>query len=143
METRASYIIVGIFTLVVFIGGALAVIWMAGVKFDEESAQYDAYFKGSVTGLSPGNQVRYRGVPFGVVTGMRVDPDNVERVKVTIEVPKNRLSRQMRWRHLSIRALPESPMCRYRAARKALKYSRRMRERTGRFYRRKHRSSMS
>ena len=88
METRASYIIVGIFTLVVFIGGALAVIWMAGVKFDEESAQYDAYFKGSVTGLSPGNQVRYRGVPFGVVTGMRVDPDNVERVKVTIEVPK-------------------------------------------------------
>lgn len=88
METRASYIIVGIFTLVVFIGGALAVIWMAGVSFDEESAQYDAYFKGSVTGLSSGNQVRYRGVPFGVVTGMRVDPDNVERVKVTIEVPK-------------------------------------------------------
>lgn len=88
METRASYIIVGIFTFVVFIGGALAVIWIAGVQFDEEVAQYDAYFKGSVTGLSTGNQVRYRGVPFGVVTAMRVDPKNVERVKVTIEVPK-------------------------------------------------------
>ena len=58
------------------------------MQFDEEIAQYDAYFKGSVTGLSPGNQVRYRGVPFGVVTAMRVDPKNVERVKVTIEVPK-------------------------------------------------------
>ncbi len=88
METRASYIVVGIFTLAIFIGGALAVIWMAGVQFDEEIAHYDAYFEGSVTGLSPGNQVRYRGVPFGVVTAMRIDPDNVERVKVTIEVPK-------------------------------------------------------
>lgn len=88
METRASYIVVGIFTLLVFIGGALAVIWMAGVQFDEDVALYDGYFSGSVTGLSPGNQVRYRGVPFGVVTAMRVDPDNVERVKVTIEVPR-------------------------------------------------------
>jgi len=88
METRASYIVIGIFTLVVFIGGAIAVIWMAGVQFDEEVAEYDAYFEGSVTGLSPGNQVRYRGVPFGIVTGMRIDPKNVERVKVTIEVPK-------------------------------------------------------
>ena len=88
METRASYILIGIFTLAIFIGGAVAVIWMAGVQFDEEVAQYDAYFEGSVTGLSPGNQVRYRGVPFGIVTGMRIDPKNVERVKVTIEVPK-------------------------------------------------------
>ncbi len=88
METRASYILVGIFTLLVFIGGAIAVIWMAGVQFDEDIATYDSYFEGSVTGLSPGNQVRYRGVPFGVVTAMRVDPDNVERIKVTLEVPR-------------------------------------------------------
>ena len=87
METRASYIVVGLFTLLVAIGAVIAVIWMAGVQLDEDVAQYDIYFKGSVTGLKEGNQVRYRGVPFGVVTAMRVDPENVERVKVTIEVP--------------------------------------------------------
>ncbi len=88
METRASYIIVGIFTLLVLLGGVVAVIWIAGVELDEDVAQYDIYFKGSVTGLKPGNQVRYRGVPFGVVTTMRIDPENVERIKVTVEVPR-------------------------------------------------------
>lgn len=87
METRASYIVVGLFTLLVLLGGVIAVIWMAGVQLDEDVAQYDIFFKGSVTGLKEGNQVRYRGVPFGVVTAMRVDPENVEQVKVTIEVP--------------------------------------------------------
>lgn len=87
METRASYVVVGLFTLLVLIGGVVAVIWMAGIRLDDEIAQYDIYFRGNVTGLKEGNQVRYRGVPFGVVTAMRVDPDNVEQVKVTIEVP--------------------------------------------------------
>lgn len=88
METRASYVIVGAFTLAVLVGVVVAVIWMAGVKLDETFAQYDIYFKGSVTGLKPGNQVRYRGVPVGVVTTMNINPDNVEEVKVTIEVPQ-------------------------------------------------------
>lgn len=80
--------IVGLFTLLVLVGGVIAVIWMAGIKLDEDVALYDIYFEGNVTGLNPGNQVRYRGIPFGVVAAMRIDPENVERVKVTIEVPR-------------------------------------------------------
>ena len=88
METRASYVIIGAFTLAVLVGVVAAVIWLAGVQFDETFAQYDIYFKGSVTGLKPGNQVRYRGVPVGIVTTMNINPDNVEEVKVRIEVPQ-------------------------------------------------------
>ena len=57
------------------------------IEFDEKYARYDIFFKGSVTGLKTGNAVRYRGVPVGVVTDMGINPDNVEQVRVTIEVP--------------------------------------------------------
>lgn len=89
METRASYLIVGAFTLVLIIGAVAAVVWLADVEFDEEFAKYDIFFEGSVTGLKTGNPVRYRGVPVGVVTDMGINPKNVEQVRVTIEVPRD------------------------------------------------------
>ncbi len=87
METKASHLIVGAFTMTLLIGVVSAVLWLAGVELDEEFAYYDLFFDGSVTGLKVGNPVRYCGVPVGVVTDMRINPDNVEQVKVTIEVP--------------------------------------------------------
>lgn len=87
METKANYIVVGAFTLVLLMGLLTAVVWLADVELDEEFSYYDLLFEGSVTGLKPGNPVRYRGVPVGVVTDMKINPDNVEQVKVTIEVP--------------------------------------------------------
>jgi phospholipid/cholesterol/gamma-HCH transport system substrate-binding protein len=32
------------------------------------------------------SEVRYRGVPIGTVTDIRIDPENVERVRVTVDV---------------------------------------------------------
>ena len=87
METRASYLVVGGFVLVSLIALVVMVVWLAGVKLDEEFSYYDILFEGSVTGLKSGNPVRYQGIPVGVVSDMRIDPENVERVRVTIEVP--------------------------------------------------------
>lgn len=87
METKANYVVVGAFTLFLLMGLVTAVVWLADVELDEEFAYYDLLFEGSVTGLKTGNPVRYRGVPVGVVTDMKINPDNVEQVKVTIEVP--------------------------------------------------------
>ncbi|MGE4219564.1 MAG: MlaD family protein [Alphaproteobacteria bacterium] len=87
METRASYLVVGSFTLAVIVALIAAVIWLANVQLDEDFAYYDIFFSGSVSGLKSGNPVRYRGIPVGVVTDMRIDPMNVEQVRVTIEVP--------------------------------------------------------
>jgi phospholipid/cholesterol/gamma-HCH transport system substrate-binding protein len=89
METRASYLVVGGFVLVSLIALVVMVIWLAGTKFDEEFTYYDILFEGSVTGLKSGNPVRYRGIPVGVVSDMGIDKDNVERVRVTIEVPND------------------------------------------------------
>ena len=88
METRASYILVGSFVLMFLVAVVAAVVWLAGIEFDEETKLYDVFFEGSVSGLEPGNPVRYRGIPVGVVSDMQINPENVEQVQVTIEVPE-------------------------------------------------------
>lgn len=89
METRANYVIVGSFVLACLVGLVAAVVWLADVDVDREVTRYDILFKGSVTGLQTGNTVRYSGVPVGIVTNIRINSDNVEQVRVTIEVPSD------------------------------------------------------
>lgn len=86
METRASYLLVGVFALIAMAGFAIAVVWMAGANLDRSSAHYLIFFKGSVSGLKVGNAVQYRGIPVGVVSGLEINPKNVEEVRATIEV---------------------------------------------------------
>ena len=86
METRASYIVVGLFVILGMIGMLAALVWVTGHRADQATALYDIYFDGDVAGLRPGNPVQYRGIPVGAVTDMRIDPENVERVLVTINI---------------------------------------------------------
>ncbi|RED49166.1 MlaD family protein [Aestuariispira insulae] len=86
METKASYILVGSFVLGCLVTLVAAIIWLSGSELDQKSAFYDILFEGSVTGLKEGNPVRYRGVPVGVVHDIGINKDNVEQVRVTIEI---------------------------------------------------------
>ncbi|BAI76541.1 ABC transport system substrate-binding protein (plasmid) [Azospirillum sp. B510] len=86
METRASYVLVGSFVLALVAGLLVFTAWIAKVQLDETRETYRIYFTGSVTGLQQGSPVRYRGVPVGTVADIRLDPDNVTRVRVTIQV---------------------------------------------------------
>ncbi|MFP5517079.1 MAG: MlaD family protein [Alphaproteobacteria bacterium] len=86
METRASYILVGSFVLALVAGLLVFTAWIAKVQLDETRETYRIYFTGSVTGLQQGSPVRYRGVPVGTVSDIRLDPDNVTRVRVTAQV---------------------------------------------------------
>jgi phospholipid/cholesterol/gamma-HCH transport system substrate-binding protein len=86
METRASYILVGTFVLGL-IGAIIGIaIWLAGIEFDKTPTPYLSYFEGDVTGLGVGSPVRYRGVPVGSVRDIRIDPKDIERVRVLMEV---------------------------------------------------------
>src|SRR5216684_1337896 len=58
METRANYVAVGAFVLLVLAGAVIALLWLARGEFNRESTFYDIYFAGSVTGLAQGSQVR-------------------------------------------------------------------------------------
>ncbi|PWC52347.1 MlaD family protein [Azospirillum sp. TSO22-1] len=86
METRASYILVGSFVLALIAGLFGFAVWVAKIQLEESRQPYRIYFTGSVTGLQTGSPVRYQGIPIGTVTDLRLDPENVSRVRVTIEV---------------------------------------------------------
>ncbi len=88
METRASYTLVGAFVLALVAALFVFVVWLAKIQFDRASQPYHIFFSGTVTGLVEGSPVRYRGVAVGTVTDIRIDPENVERVRVTVEVPE-------------------------------------------------------
>src|SRR5262249_48857796 len=86
METRASYIAVGSFVLALFVGLLGFVVWIGKFQGQVELARYDILFDGSVTGLQVDGTVRYRGIAVGRVTDIRIDPENIEKIRVTIEV---------------------------------------------------------
>ena len=86
METRANYVAVGAFVLLVLAGAVVALLWLARVQFNRESTFYDIYFAGSVTGLGQGSAVRYNGIQIGRVVEIRIDPQNTSQVRATIEV---------------------------------------------------------
>lgn len=86
METRASYLLVGAFVLVLLFGGLGFVIWLAKFDVSSDLKSYELIFEDSVTGLSESSPVRYAGVRVGEVTSLRLDPDAPERVQVIVEV---------------------------------------------------------
>ncbi len=86
METRAAHAAVGGFVLVLIAGIVGFILWINEANFEEQLAFYQVRFSGSVTGLSEGSQVRYKGVPVGSVATIEIDPDNASVVLVRIQV---------------------------------------------------------
>lgn len=86
METKASYVTVGAFAILLLAGGLFLAIWFGGVSLDQETRPYRIDFEGAVDGLSTGSPVRYRGVPVGTVRDIRIEPENVELIRVDIDV---------------------------------------------------------
>ncbi len=72
METRAHYVAVGAFVIVILFAGFGAVLWLSRVEFRQELASYYIFFRGSVAGLTRGSAVQYNGIPVGRVIDIRV-----------------------------------------------------------------------
>src|SRR6201982_2412583 len=89
METRAHYVAVGAFVLAVIVIGFIAVLSLGRVEFAQDLKRYYIFFKGSVTGLSKGAVVQYSGITVGRVVDVRVDPDDLAKIQVTVEIDKD------------------------------------------------------
>jgi phospholipid/cholesterol/gamma-HCH transport system substrate-binding protein len=71
-----------------------AVLWLARAQLTTQYATYDIYFTGPVSGLRDGATVEYNGVPAGRVKEIRIDPGNVEQIRVTVEIENNVIIKQ-------------------------------------------------
>jgi phospholipid/cholesterol/gamma-HCH transport system substrate-binding protein len=83
MATPRQKALVGIFVSLcsVILVGLLVVL--SGLRH-EETVPYVIEFNENVSGLFPGSDVRYRGVPVGRVTNITVAPNNLVRARVEI-----------------------------------------------------------
>jgi phospholipid/cholesterol/gamma-HCH transport system substrate-binding protein len=86
METRASYVAVGTFVVVLLAALVVATIWFVRGQLAENTTRYETYFASVGSGLSAGSPVRVNGVQLGRVAEVGLDPDNPTRVRVTMDI---------------------------------------------------------
>src|ERR1700740_3485554 len=86
METRANYVAVGAFVLLVLCGIGVAFLWIARVQFKNEFNIYQTHVAGSVNGLSVDAPVRLNGITIGHVASIDLDPINPDLVTLVMHV---------------------------------------------------------
>lgn len=85
METKANYLLIGIFTLAGIFGSFALLLWFAKVEADRQFSYYDILFE-DVSGLGAAGDVRYNGLPVGQVVALELDSEDSSKVRVRIEV---------------------------------------------------------
>lgn len=86
MEIRARYILVGLFVSGFTLALLVGFLWLASGQGNKDNAYYDILFSEDVTGLQVGGVVRYRGVEVGRVDDVQLDPQQIDKVRVTIKI---------------------------------------------------------
>ncbi|WP_011580881.1 MULTISPECIES: MCE family protein [Chelativorans] len=76
METKANYVIVGIFTIVAILAAFGFVYWTAGVGNNSNTAPIRFRIPGSAAGLVTGSAVLFNGVRVGTVERVYLDGNN-------------------------------------------------------------------
>lgn len=86
MEERVGYAAAGLFVLVGLGLLIAAGLWIGADLSRTEYQSYHAYMEESVSGLSRGALVSYRGVEVGRVEAIRLDRDNPQRVRLRLSI---------------------------------------------------------
>lgn len=86
METKARYSLIGFFTLCVVAAAFAFVYWLRGAGGFSERETYRVVFENPVTGVLPGSQVLFNGIPAGQVTELRLNPDDPHQVIATLSL---------------------------------------------------------
>lgn len=86
METKANYVLIGAFTLVVTMFLLLFALWAAKYSSEKDWQQYAVVFEEPVTGLSEGSPVLYNGISVGTIESLRLAPEDPRRVIAIIRI---------------------------------------------------------
>jgi phospholipid/cholesterol/gamma-HCH transport system substrate-binding protein len=94
METRANYVAVGAFVVILLLAAAGVMLWVLGGQFNAKHAFFHISFAGSVSGLTKDSGVRYNGVPVGKVTDIVIDKEHPNHVTVVVALDPTTQIRQ-------------------------------------------------
>ncbi len=84
MATRSQKFKLGVFLTVAGVLFVVTIAVFAGMQMFASQDRYHVLFEESISGLELGSPVKLRGVRVGEVTKIRLNPDNVEQVQVTM-----------------------------------------------------------
>ena len=88
METDRHFFIEGLFVIGIGIAGALLCVWLTQTGHRDD-VLYRIRFGESVSGLSLGDPVKFRGVDVGTVKAMEIDPSDPRYVQVDVSLRKD------------------------------------------------------
>jgi phospholipid/cholesterol/gamma-HCH transport system substrate-binding protein len=87
MESDKHYFFEGLFIIGFSLALALFAVWL-GSTGRHDDVLYRIHFPDSVSGLTVGDPVKFRGVDVGTVKTMSIDPDNARLVLVDVRLRK-------------------------------------------------------
>ncbi|MEE4247444.1 MAG: MlaD family protein, partial [Kangiellaceae bacterium] len=85
METKANYVLIGLFALAGLAALLATFLWFARVQLDQQFSYYEARFP-TVAGLSGASDVRFAGLPVGQVVDVRISDERDGTITVLVEV---------------------------------------------------------
>jgi phospholipid/cholesterol/gamma-HCH transport system substrate-binding protein len=85
VETKANYVLIGLFALAGLAALLGTFLWFARVQLDQQFAYYDIRFP-TVSGLSDASDVRFGGLPVGQVVDVRISDERDGTITVRVEV---------------------------------------------------------
>lgn len=85
METESHYFRVGLYIIGLALGLAFFAMWLVSSGIDN-SRDYRVYFSESVSGLTIGSPVKYRGVNVGTVTDIAINKKMPSQIRVDVEL---------------------------------------------------------
>ena len=86
METRARYLLVGVFTMAAITAGFAFVFWLHNAGGSRDRTVYQVRFDSPVSGLRYGSAVLFNGIRVGEVTDLQLDPANPRSVTAMIAI---------------------------------------------------------
>src|SRR6476469_4633819 len=86
METKANYVLIGAFTIIVTAVLLLFALWAAKYSSEKDWQAYSVVFNEPVTGLAEGSSVQYNGISVGTVETLRLAPEDPRRVLATLRI---------------------------------------------------------
>ena len=89
MEPKINYSVIGAFviflsTLLIFL-----IIWLSSGISDKKYKTYIVYVNEAVTGLNTGGSVKFNGVNVGYVKSMQLNNNNLQQVKLLLDIDTN------------------------------------------------------
>lgn len=86
METKANYVLIGAFTLIISVLLLGFALWAAKYSSDKSWQEYVVVFDEPVTGLTEGSSVLYNGISVGTVESLKLAPEDPRRVLATLKI---------------------------------------------------------